>query len=74
MGGIFSKGCHFSSQFSNCSSVIKNDDAGAQVGNAYLAYMVVTPLYANQASSSKKRDFIPISYLNDLSILSNSEY
>ena len=30
--------------------------------------------YANQASSSKKRDFIEISFLNDLSILkSNSE-
>ena len=49
-GGIFSKGCHFFPELHSLQLFLryhtqKNyDDGGAQVGNAYLAYMVVTPL------------------------------
>ena len=52
-GGIFSKGCHFSEQVSNCSSVItqKKTSGGApsapkkkQVGHACINYIVATPL------------------------------
>ena len=51
-GGIFSKGCHFSEQVSNCSSVItqKRRTEGRlrrlkkQVGHAYINYIVATTL------------------------------
>ena len=50
-GGISSKGCHFSEQVSNCSSVIAQERRTEgrlrhlkKVGHAYINCMVVTPL------------------------------
>ena len=45
-GVIFSE-LHSLQLFFRYHTKKKNDDGGAQVGNAYLAYMVVTPLSRN---------------------------